>query len=436
MSKRKKKKKIGAVIATTCLALAFAGCGGNAPKAADTGKKITIEYWHINNENFGLPTVRELIKSFEAENPNIKVNDKYFNGYMPLMQGVQAAMASGNPPAVAQIGYNYLDYATKSIPHVTIDEIIARHKDDSTFLSANYLPNILELGKLDNKQHGMPYSISNPIVYFNPELFQKAGLDPAKGPKTWAEVESFSRQIKEKTGAYGVYVQEPADTWAQQAMMMSNGAKVLVKNGNKATTDIGEAAAIEAMEQYARMVKEGIALHTGHEEGYQAYISGKTAMLITTIARRAAVEKNAPFKSSACPFPTYGDKPRHVLAGGNNLFIFAKSTEQQDAAWKFIKHLQKSENLTAWTKGTGYLPPRKGVAEDPNGLLQMTKENIMLATAIGQLPDVRPWLSFPGQNGLQIEQILLDIRDSILTGKMNAQDAMTQGGAKINELLK
>lgn len=102
MSKRTLWKKIGAVIATTCLALAFAGCGGNAPKAADTGKKITIEYWHINNENFGLPTVRELIKSFEAENPNIKVSEKYFNGYMPLMQGVQAAMASGNPPAVAQ----------------------------------------------------------------------------------------------------------------------------------------------------------------------------------------------------------------------------------------------------------------------------------------------------------------------------------------------
>jgi len=249
-----------------CAALT-AGCGGStsATSAPAANQKVTIEYWHINSESFGLPAVREIISKFEAQNPNIKVTEKFFNGYMPLMQGVQAAIASGNPPAVAQIGYNYLSYATDNIPHTTIEDLAALHVEDKDFLSANYLPNILELGKMNGKLQGMPYSISNPILYYNPDLFQKAGLDPAKGPVTWEQVEAFSKQIKEKTGAYGLYVQEPADSWAQQAMMMSNGAQILLKKDGKLSTGIDSPEAIEAMERYARMaLTDKTALHTGH----------------------------------------------------------------------------------------------------------------------------------------------------------------------------
>jgi len=159
-------------------------------------------------------------------------------------------------------------------------------------------------------------------------------------------------------------------------------------------------------------------------------------MLVTTIARRSAVEKNAQFKPQAVPFPTYGSKPRSIVAGGNNLFVFAKDQAQQKAAWKFIKFLQDPASLTTWTKGTGYLPPRKGVAEDPNGLQPMLKDNVMMRAAVSQLAEVKPWISFPGQNGLQIEQLLLDAREAMLSGKQSAKEALTGNAAKINELLK
>ena len=146
--------------------------------------------------------------------------------------------------------------------------------------------------------------------------------------------------------------------------------------------------------------------------------------------------ENAKFKAGAESFPTYGSKKRVVPAGGNNLFVFAKDTEQQKAAWKFIKFLQSPESLTAWTKGTGYLPPRKGVAEDPKGLAPMIKENVMMQAAVNQLAGVRPWLSFPGKNGLQIEQVLLDAREAMLSGKQSAQEAWTQAAEKINKLLQ
>jgi len=59
---------------------------------------ITLQYWHINTEAFGLPAVRELIREFERRNPGIKVEERYQpNAYTGLLQNLQAALAAGNP---------------------------------------------------------------------------------------------------------------------------------------------------------------------------------------------------------------------------------------------------------------------------------------------------------------------------------------------------
>ena len=40
-------------------------------------------------------------------------------------------------------------------------------------------------------------------LIYNMDIFQKAGLDPSKGPETWEDVKNFSKQIKDKTGKAG-----------------------------------------------------------------------------------------------------------------------------------------------------------------------------------------------------------------------------------------
>ena len=91
--------------------------------------------------------------------------------------------------------------------------------------------------------------------------------------------------------------------------------------------------------------------------------------------------------------------------------------------------------MATWTKGTGYTPPRKGVAEAENGLKAFLEENQMMKPAIEQSKDVVSWASFPGNAGLQAEQLLLDMRDEILAGA-NVQESMTTTQEKINSLLE
>jgi multiple sugar transport system substrate-binding protein len=117
------------------------------------------------------------------------------------------------------------------------------------------------------------------------------------------------------------------------------------------------------------------------------------------------------------------------------LMIFSKEPEKQKAAWRFVKYLESPAGLALWTKGTGYMPPRKGVAEDPKGLKEFVEQNKNMQVAMASMPDVVKWASFPGANGLQAEQALIDVRDIILSGKMSAAEALKQAATKINSLL-
>lgn len=415
--------------------------GGERPADGTAGKstdKTVIEYWHCNAETQGGLTVDELVKKFNEGNDHIEVVAKYNpDMYKGLMQNLQAEAAAGNSPALVQIGWAFLDYFSNNFSYVSPQDAIDMYDtEDKTFLQDKFLPNVLGLAvDSEGSQVGIPYSLSNPVLYINKDILKEAGL-PEEGPATWQEVSEFAAAVKEKTGKYGFYMQEPADFWAQQGLIESNGARMLTVNGEgKKEASFATPEGIEAMQLYADMVKDKTALHISWEEGCQSFIDGNCAMLYTTIARRASVQKGARFNAATVKSPVWGTRERMVPAGGCFLAITAQGEDQIKAAWEFEKYLYSVESMAAWTEGTGYVPPRKDVAEAENGLKDFLAENQMMTAAIEQMDGVVPWTAFPGDAGLQAEQMLLDMRDQILGGQVTAQEGMTSTQDAINQLL-
>lgn len=428
------KKVLAAAMVSVMAAAAIAGCGGE--KKADNGGKVQIEYWHVAAESFGGATVKELVADFNKTHPDIEVVEKYNpDMYKGLTQNLQAAIASGKNPDVVQMGYSYLNYAAENFKYTDLNEAF-KNAGDANFMQDNFLPNVLNLAQTDDgKQIGLPYSVSVPVLFYNPEIFTAAGLDPNNPPKTWDEVVKDAKVIKDKTGNMGFFMQEYADNWTQQALIESNGGAMLAKVDGKTKAAFDTPEAAEAYQMLADMVKDGSGLHATNEEGFQAYLSGKLGMVCTTIGKRANFEKSAKFPVKAAPFPSFGDKELKVPAGGNFLMIFSKDKAKEKAAVEFIKYLESPEALAKWSTGTGYLPPRKGVADDPKGFKKIVDENANIQMALGMMPKVTKWASFPGANGLQAEQLLIDARDIILSGKQTAADALHQTAEKINNLL-
>ena len=133
-------------------------------------------------------------------------------------------------------------------------------------------------------------------------------------------------------------------------------------------------------------------------------------MLFTTIAQRNNVQSNSEFNISAIESPSWEGEERRLPAGGAMLAITAEEEDQQSAAWEFMRYLYSVEGISEWTKGTGYVPPREGVADNPDGLQEFLEENDMMQPAISQMDSVVPWASFPRDAGLEAEQKLLDMK--------------------------
>lgn len=406
--------------------------------ADSSGEKTVIEYWHCNAETQGGLTVDELVKNFNESNDHIEVVAKYNpDMYKGLMQNLQAEAAAGNTPALVQIGWAFVDYFSNNFAYTSPQDAIDRFDtEDPTFLEDNFLPNVLELAlNSEGKQVGIPYSLSTPVLYVNTDLLKEAGITDTE-PETWQEVREIAKTVKETTGKYGIYIQEPKDFWAQQAIIESNGGKLLTTNADgtyEATFASDEG--VEAMQTYADMVADGSALHIGWEEGAQSFVDGNCAMLYTTIARRAYVQENAQFQAITVKSPEWEGKQRKVCAGGCFLAITAQDDEQIKAAWEFEKYLYSVESMAAWTIGTGYVPPRKDVADAENGLKSFLQENTMMTPAIEQMADVVKWTAWPGDAGLSAEQILLDTRDQILGGEVSAKEGLQSAEDQINALL-
>lgn len=415
--------------------LFLVGCG-KEEKTTVSNKPIEIEYWHVASESFGGGTIKELVQNFNEKNSDIKVIEKFNpDMYKGLTQNLQVAVAARKKPAIVQMGYSYLNYANDNFDYVTVQEIIEKYfPEDKNYLNNNFLSNILELGQVNGKQVGIPYSISNPIMYINSNLMTEAGIDITNTPKDWETVRKYSEIIKEKTGNMGLFVQEYADNWAQQALIEGNGGKILIEKDGKTIPTFASKESSEAYQYLADMVQDNIALHASNDEGFQTFLNGKLGMVITTIGKRDNFESIAKFKIIGEKFPVFNGKERKLPAGGNMLMIMTDSPEEQKASWRFMKYLLEEEASEKWTKGTGYLP--SAIQNENSGIARFLNENQLMNVASEQLTDMGKWASFSGANALQAEQLLIDVRDVILSGEKKAEQALKEVEEKITSLVK
>ncbi len=431
--KLNKKILTASLVGLSVLSLAACGNSTKASKAdSESNEKTTISYWHVNAETQGGQSVEKLVEAFNAQSDTVEVIAKYNpDMYKGLLQNFQAEVASGNAPELIQVGWSFLEYFSENFEYVTPNEVIENYfPEDSTFLEDNFLPNILELAQeSEGKQVGLPYSLSTPVLYINKDMLAQAGLN-TDGPKTWEEVVEFAGTIKDTTGKYGLYIQEPADNWATQALLESNGATMITDGKASFASQEG----IEAYEAHAKLVNENKALHISWDEGVKSFIDGEIGMLYTTIARSTSILNGAAFDVATVVSPEWEGEEKRIPAGGAFLAITATEEAEQKAAWEFQKFLYTADSVKEWSLGTGYVPATQSF--EGEALDDILEVNKLMQAAINQMESVVPWASFPGDSGLEAEQILLDVRDQILGGKVSAEEGLTRAQESINNLLK
>jgi multiple sugar transport system substrate-binding protein len=414
---------------------AIAGAVTLSPRRG-AAQGATIAFWHVYPG--GTEIIQEINAGFAGAGGGITVEVTEIAGaYQGLAQRLQAAIAAGEPPAVVQVGYDALRYAAGVLPHLPVEAAAERGVggDGARWIAENYPESVRNLGTVDGVLHFLPHSISTPVLWYNEDALARAGIQ--EPPRTWDEVREDAQRITRDTGLLGLEM--TGYLWHMQAAVESNGGQVIADTDDGPRCAIDSPEAIEATRFLAEMAlldkSASFPALAQNQQTIGNFVSGRTAMHLTSSAGFGLFGASATFPFGSVAFPTWGDKPRRVPAGGNALGIFAEDEAQQAAAWEYIRFLGSPEALSAWDRATGYVPPQPRVAEDPQYLGTYYAENPAARAGLAQLPGVVPWASFPGQNGLEANSEIENAFARIFSGEQDVEPAYQQVAERINELI-
>jgi multiple sugar transport system substrate-binding protein len=388
------------------------------PATVDAPVEITFYNYNLASAGIGADGTKKLIAEFMAANPNIKVNGVGVPSN-EMSARIQADVAAGKGPDVAQVVFADLDFVAGNLGAHALEDLIPADELAAHFDGMS--PNGLKLGILNGKTYALAYTFSTPVLFYNADLFRKAGLDPDAPPKTWAEVQSMGLAINKATGASGfeggiVGAGAVGADWLAQSVILSNGGRTM--SPDRKTLTFAEPAAVGAIEMLRKLHDDGMLENAAFPAILEKMNAGGVAMYLNSSAIQRALIAGAAgkYELRAAMMPGFGTELASPTNSGSGLSILSADPVKQRAAWELMKFLTSKRGYTIITSEIGYLPLRTAIVNDPAYLGQWVKDHPLVQPNLDQLSRLQPWVPYPGQNYRQINKIMLDAMEMAVFG--------------------
>lgn len=409
--------------------------------------ETTIEWWHAMGGELGAK-LEEIVQGFNDSQDEYRVNPSYKGTYPETMTAAIAAFRANQQPTIVQVfevGTGTMMAAEGAI--VPVHQLMEEHGQG--FDKSAFLPQVVGYyTDPEGNMLSMPFNSSTPIVYYNKSVFEKAGLDPEQPPKTWAELEQFSKQIKESGAAscgfttqWISWIQtENLSAWHNQPIgTMENGF-----GGLDARLSLNGPVQVKHWENLKRWSDEGIFKYGGPVGGDNAapmFYSQECAMIMGSSASRAGVIANAKdFDLGYGMLPYYEDvegAPQNSIIGGATLWVLSgKSDEEYAAAAAFFDYLSSPEVQADWASFSGYLPITEAAREQ---MADFYAQNPGADTGINQITLNEPTENSKGLrfgNYVQIRGIIDEEFEQLMSGSKDAQGALDSVVERGDDLLE
>ena len=345
---------------------ALAGCSNNGKSSSSTSKVTTITYWQYTFPA-KVTEIKNLIKKFEAENPNIKVVAQDFP-YDQYNQKVSAAMHASKGPDILNLYYGWLPQYVKQ----GYLQPIPQDFMSTAEIEKKYIP-MIQASKIDGKYYTLPIAVRSLALFWNKDLFKEAGLDPNTPPKTWDELIQDAKKIT-KRKANGKLEQE-GFAWDvngqgyhafEEVLLRQWGVEPFSPDGKRVLWN-SSPKGLEAFTYWVNMTKkEKIGEPTFLQEYNTAFKAGKAGMMIDGSFDIAAVKDAAKFNWGVTTLPVKepGGLESNFGSYWTNGIAKGVQGEKLKAAEKFLKFLTSEETQKDWLKNVGELPASAAFAND------------------------------------------------------------------------
>ncbi|KQX04997.1 MULTISPECIES: ABC transporter substrate-binding protein [unclassified Leifsonia] len=344
---------IGILAAATALALV--GCsGGGGGGDAKTKGPITI--WYSNNPA-EIEWGKQMVEAWNADNPDEQVKAQEIPAGDSSEEVISAAITAGNAPCLI---FNTSPAAVPQFEKQGGLVSLSDFEDGDDYITSRTGDLAEQYASADGKYFQMPWK-SNPVmIFYNKDLFAKAGLD-AENPKlsTYDDFLTASRAIVESGAAK--YAIHPAPTseffqsWFDFYPLYAaeTGGTQLVEDG-KATFDTDEGEAVS--ELWRTMYEEKLA----GQEQYQgdSFLDGEAAMAIVGPWAIAVYGDDVNWGSVPVPTSEGTDAAStYTFSDAKNIGLYSACKNQQ-TAWDVLKFATSEEQDGKLLELTGQMPLR------------------------------------------------------------------------------
>lgn len=390
---------------------------------------VQLRLWHYQAGPLGT-ALEEEIQRFNASHPGIVIRPEFVGDANALHQKLMAAVAGGSPPELSQAMSVYIPAYLDAGAVVPVERFFSGPGGLSREELADFVPAALELAtfEVDGRPTvvGWPFNLSLPVLYYNQEMLQAAGVAV---PKTWEEFRRAAVALTQPGKRWGWAWTPGLEPYL--ALFWSNGGELLTAGGRQVGFD--GPVGIEALKFLTQLcrVDRACILTRAFDWQYEL-INERAALATSTIVSRVYIEKDlgGRFTLGMAPLPA-GRVPRTQLYGASML-IFKTTPERERAAWEFLKWWGAPEQTARWAIKSGYLPVRFSAAQVPayretlqrDPRLQVGFESLKFAQAE---PTLRSWS--------QIRNFLSEAISAAVLGQSTPEAALRQAAARANRLL-
>lgn len=380
-----------------------------------------------------IPFWEKIEKEYKEVAPNVKI-EWITAPYGELVQQVTVMAASGDKPDLMFHDRPALDSFLSSGFLAPIDSYI-----DKKILDDLYDNVKLDLSDNEGEHmYAFPFYMSPYVLYYNKDLFQQAGLDPDKPPKTYEEAFEYANkisQLKDSEGnnVYGLgqaTASVPVSGTSLLALLYSFGGDIYDEEGNVCVNTPENKKAFEYLKE---LHKKQMNLENAKLKDLRnLFAIGRLGMYFDQGWGPAGVLAiNPDMKPNILSAPPLGTDKTEGLSPleAAILFVF-KDTGKEAEAGKLIEFITNKENTEYYFTNIGpAFSPRKSQAE-----LEAVVNNTMLVGASSGVSQVKSRRKHLENNNMLLE--ICSAAQAVTVGDEEVDAALERLEAKLKELLK
>jgi sn-glycerol 3-phosphate transport system substrate-binding protein len=337
---------------------------------------VEITLWHgFNSDNEKM--LARLTDRYNAMQKKVHVTLQNQGGLKQTIEKYNQSSQDSRPEMVSLPEYVVQQMADSGSVIPVGACIEADHLDMSPFV-----PRVLLAYETGGVQWSMPFNVSDPVLYYNKTMFEKARLDPNVSPVSLEQLRATSQKLVSSGAAgYGIALDSGADSgggwFLEQWFARLNEPYADNGNGRKAPATkvlFDGRTGVVLMTDVQSLIEDGLAVDVGdNPDGKDTLLKladpAKPAAM--TIASSAAIGLVinlldgglVPGLTSAQlgvgPMPGPGPVASTIVGGASLYIVAGKGDAKAAAAWDFIKYLTSAQIQSDWASATGYVPIRQ-----------------------------------------------------------------------------